>query len=234
MIKNGLIASVVFIIAMLALSVWAMPLLPIDGQFATHWNINGEADDFSGRNTVLWLMPGIGFAMAVVFSILPSIDPRRKNLLRSGLPYQIAWIGMLCILALAHAMMVLNATKIVNLVDITTGPDLLRWMAVFAGVFVTALGAVMGKIRPNWFMGVRTPWTLSSDLAWDKTHRFTGWLFMLTGLVTVAAALVLIPRWAMTILIVGMIGSGLLAVIYSYLVWKSDPARETLVPDSAD
>ncbi len=234
MIRKGQIASTILVIIMLGISVWAMPHLPVDGKFATHWNLQGQADRFGGRNMVLWFMPAIGFGMAVLFSILPLIDPRRKNLLRSSLPYLTVWIGTFLVLCFAHMMMVLNAAGAVDLADVSAGPGLLRWIAVFTGAFVAALGAVMGKMRPNWFMGVRTPWTLSSDLSWDKTHRVTGWLFMLTGIATLITALVMIPRWALVVLVVGSTGSVLYAIAYSFLVWKTDPARETLVPEEAD
>ncbi len=234
MIRKGLMASVALIILMLGLSLWAMPYLDPDGHYATHWNINGEADGFGGRNVVLWLMPGLTVVLAALLSVLPAIDPRRKNLLRSSSPYLIIWIGSFIVLTFAHFMMVLNAAQITDLADVSNGPGLLRWISVVVGAFIAVLGTVMGKIRPNWFMGVRTPWTLSSDLSWDKTHRLTGWLFMLTGLATVLAALVLIPRWALVILTGGITISVLSAVGYSFLVWKNDPARETLIPDEAD
>lgn len=234
MIKNGLVASGICIVGMLALSLWAMPQLPADGQFASHWNIKGEADGFSGRNTVLWLMPLLALGMTALMSLLPIIDPRRKNLLRSSLPYQIAWIGMMMILAFAHTMMVLNAAKIIDLTDVSNGPGMLRWIAVLTGLFVAALGAVMGKIRPNWFLGVRTPWTLSSDLSWDKTHRLTGWLFMFTGLATTLSALFAFPLLAFVLMVAGTVLSALCAITYSFFVWKNDPARETLVPESVE
>ncbi|PHS26986.1 MAG: hypothetical protein COA84_04860 [Robiginitomaculum sp.] len=234
MIRTGLIASALLIIVMLGLSLWAMPHLAGDGQFATHWNINGQVDGTSNRAVILWLMPGIAAGIAALIAILPRIDPRGRNLLRSSTAYLVIWIGALLILATGHAIMVLNATKMFDLADVSHGPGLLRWMSLLTGGLFTAMGAVMGKIRPNWFMGVRTPWTLSSDLSWDKTHRLAGWLFMLTGMATFFTALVLIPRWALVVLIGGIALTILIALPYSWLVWKNDPARETLVPEDAD
>ncbi len=234
MIRKGLLISTFLIVIMLGLSLWALPHLPADGRFASHWNINGVADGYSGRAMVLWFMPALGAGVALVLSLVPLIDPRRKNLLRSSLAYLVAWGGGLVVIAFAHAMMVLNAAERVDLADISHGPGLLRALALLIGAMTMALGAVLGKVRPNWFLGVRTPWTLSSDLSWDKTHRLAGWLFMLTGLATLATALVLIPRWAMLVLLGGTMGTALIAVVYSFLVWKGDPARETLVPESAD
>jgi immunity protein, SdpI family len=234
MIRKGLAASAILIVLMLALSLWAMPHLAPDGQFATHWNLNGQADRYGSRTMVLWFMPGLAIGLAALLAVFPFIDPRRKNLQRSSLPYLVSWIGAFVVLGFAHMMMVLNAAGSLNLADVSSGPGLLRWISILVGGFFALLGAVMGKIRPNWFIGVRTPWTLSSDLSWDKTHRLAGWLFMLTGLATVMTAWLMIPRWALVVLIGGTLVSGLVAVGYSFLVWKSDLARETLVPDDAD
>jgi len=140
---------------------------------------------------------------------------------------------VLVVLGFAHAMMVLNAAGAVHLAGVATGPALLRWVAVLAGAFMAALGAVMGKMRPNWFMGVRTPWTLSSDLSWDKTQRLAGWFLMLTGLATMVTAFALIPRWAPVVLVGGLGVSAPVVIVYSWMVWKNDPARETLTPDEA-
>ncbi len=233
MIRKGLTASAVLIALMLGISFWAMGQLPPDGQFAVHWNINGVADRYGSRTEILWLMPGLGAALAALFSIFPAIDPRGRNLLRSSLPYLVSWIGVFVVLAFVHAMMLLNAAGIITLAGVSGGSGLLRAVALLTGGLVIALGAVMGKIRPNWFLGVRTPWTLSSDLSWDKTHRLTGWLFVLTGLATLVAALVLDPHWALVVLVAGLSGSVLFAVVFSWRVWKADPARETLVPEDA-
>jgi uncharacterized membrane protein len=94
---------------------------------------------------------------------------------------------------------------------------------VFGGLFV-ALGAVMGKVRPNWFVGIRTPWTLSSKESWVKTHRVGGWIFLLVGLVfVVSSQLPAAPGLVLSFgtLIVGVAWT----VVYSYLVWQKDPVR---------
>jgi uncharacterized membrane protein len=92
------------------------------------------------------------------------------------------------------------------------------------GALFIVLGNFMGKIRPNWFVGVRTPWTLSSKLSWDKTHRLAGWLFVLMGALFVLLALV--PTgWmfavTMTIDAICLIWM----IVYSYLVYRRDPHR---------
>ena len=90
------------------------------------------------------------------------------------------------------------------------------------------IGNVLGKVRSNFVFGVRTPWTLSSDLAWNKTHRLVGRLFVLLGLAMIVVGLVG-GTTAFFVLLLGGIGVVLfVAFAYSYRVWKSDPDRLTV------
>ena len=91
------------------------------------------------------------------------------------------------------------------------------------GLFVV-LGNLLGKVRPNWFVGIRTPWTLSSKLAWDRTHRAGGWVFVLLGVLTMATA-VLHAGWALRVLGVAGVASLLGLVVYSYVLWRRDPEK---------
>jgi len=169
--------------------------------------------------------------IALLLAIVPQLDPRKRNLLRSAMPYLVAWIGNLLVLVFAHFMIILSATKTINIADVGGGSGMIKALIIVLGGFFAALGAVMGKIRPNWFMGIRTPWTLSSDLSWDKTHRLTGWMFLSTGLLSIISAFIMPPNIAMGVLITGSLATPLIAVIYSWYVWKNDPVRETLVPE---
>jgi len=88
------------------------------------------------------------------------------------------------------------------------------------------LGNVMGKIRPNWFVGVRTPWTLSSKTSWTKTHRLAGWLFIGMGLLAFAWALVQ-TTWMFVAMMAVDVACAVLIVVYSYLVYRTDPLRSS-------
>jgi len=89
---------------------------------------------------------------------------------------------------------------------------------------VVIFGVVMAKIRPNWFVGIRTPWTLTSQESWTRTHRVGGWLFIVMGLWTLLLA-VERTAWALAVwvIILGATVVGLFA--YSYLVWRADPRK---------
>ena len=86
------------------------------------------------------------------------------------------------------------------------------------------IGNCLGKVRPSWFVGIRTPWTLSSKLAWTKTHRIGGWLFVVVG-VGILIAAVVHSAWAIPIGLVSIVASSLGLVVYSWFVWRTDPDR---------
>ena len=100
-----------------------------------------------------------------------------------------------------------------------------QWIAIAVGALFVLLGNFMGKSRANWFAGFRTPWTLSSDYSWQKTHRMTGWMFVLTGVTTILAAILSTPLAAFLAMIVGTVGTIVLGAVLSYVFWKNDPER---------
>jgi len=128
-------------------------------------------------------------------------------------------------MAAAQALVTVAATGLIS-TDFSEGPMVRIIAGVVAGLFI-AIGNVLGKARPNWFVGVRTPWTLSSDYSWDKTHRLTGRLFVLAGLVSIIAALFAPMPWVFITLLGTVLGATLISVVMSFVWWKRDPVRET-------
>jgi uncharacterized membrane protein len=92
------------------------------------------------------------------------------------------------------------------------------------GIFITALGLMLPKVHPNWFVGIRTPWTLTSDLSWQRTHKVGGVLFVALGLLMIVTTL-LAPTTAIWVLVIAAVGVTIFLFAYSYLVWKEDPSK---------
>ena len=97
-------------------------------------------------------------------------------------------------------------------------------MLLSMGVVFLVLGAVLGKVRPNWFVGVRTPWTLSSKLSWTHSQRAGGWMFVGLGLATFPAAFLPGP-WNLAVVLGGALLATAWLLLYSYFVWGRDPDR---------
>jgi uncharacterized membrane protein len=190
-------------------SLWAYSRLP--GEVATHWGIDGRPDGWSSPGTAAVLMPTIGLVLALVFLVLPRIDPRREGYRAPGNPYWVLANAILVLLALIHVVMLgyalgwaVNATKV----------------AIGAvGVLFALLGYLMPKMQPSWFVGIRTPWTLSDDEVWVRTHRMGGKLFLVAGALIVAAAL-LGGNWWMVGAFLVAVGIALVPVVYSWWLWR--------------
>lgn len=102
--------------------------------------------------------------------------------------------------------------------------DMARVSSLLLGALFIALGGMLGKVRPNWFVGVRTPWTLSSKLAWTRTNRLGGWLLIGEGAILIVAGL-LVGRWALAAALPTIGGGTVWLTIYSYRVWRDDPDK---------
>ena len=101
-------------------------------------------------------------------------------------------------------------------------------MAVIAplllGGLLVLIGNLMGKLRPNWFVGIRTPWTLSSKASWTRTHRLGGWLLIVSGLLVMSCAVVRRPGYLLGVAIV-CVAFLVSLIVHSYVVWKHDPDK---------
>lgn len=210
------VSAGVFVLTLL-MAVYAWVVLPPEAQVPIHWNAAGEIDGYASKTVGLLLIPLLTLFLAGLFAVVPRIDPRGDNILRSWEAYRIIWIGMLLLMVLIQAVTVLAAFgRPINAAFLITAG---------IGVMFIFLGNSMGKIRPNYMFGVRTPWTLASEVSWNKTHRLAGWLFVGLGLVMIAgAALGEDDFWVWTMM-AGIVVMLVAVFGYSYWVWKNDPDR---------
>ncbi len=229
--KRELILSGLFIA--LALVLAGLGWLGTDAttQIPVHWGIDGQPDRYGGRLEAFFLLPAIMAGLSVLFAILPSIDPRGRNLERSRIVLQTVWMGVLALLLLVQTILVGLGLSWIEPADETLVPTLIL---TAVGALYVLLGNVLGKARPNWFVGIRTPWTLSSDLSWDKTHRLTGRLMVASGLVMMAGVWFLSAERQIGLVIATALIPAATGMVVSYLVWRSDPARQTATPDDVD
>jgi uncharacterized membrane protein len=217
-VRPMLIYSAVVVGLMLALSAWAWTQLPADASIPIHWGIDGQANGYAPKLIGLLLLPAITIGIAALFAVIPRVEPRRANLERSSTAYRATWIGVVTLLGVIQAAIIAAALGATFEVD--------RVVLVGVGALFIVIGNYLPKVRPNYMMGIRTPWTLTSDVSWQKTHRLGGRLFVLEGLAFLVLGLVgASPQW-MVVAIVGAVVI-LVAVLfaYSYQVWKVDPEK---------
>ena len=218
-IRLPLIVSLLIVAAMAGLSAWAWSLIPDAARIAVHFDANGAANGFADKQHALVILPAMAAGVIVLLGAIPYIEPRRFNLSASAKLYKAGWIGGIAILALAHTTIVLKALHV--------GVDIPRTALPATAVLFMVIGNYLGKTRSNFFAGIRTPWTLSSDYSWEKTHRLTGRLFMLAGAATLAASFALPVKIAAEIMIAGILAATAVGVIASYVYWRRDPDRSS-------
>jgi len=216
--RNLTIVSAIGIGAMVVLGAWAWLGLPADAQVPIHWGADGQPNGYAPKTIGLFLVPLITAGVAAVFWVIPVVEPRRANFEKSGKPYGAIWLGTVCLMAVIQVLVV----------AVALGAEVDTTLVVLVGVgaLFVVIGNYLPKVRSNYLMGIRTPWTLTSDLSWDRTHRVGGRLFVIEGIAFILLGLL---RPGATVLLVTLVGGIAVMLVfvfaYSYRVWKSDPAK---------
>ena len=203
--------GLVIVIIGVAISIWAYPQLP--PTVATHWNFRGQPDGFSSRLLAVSIMPLVTLAITGVFNVLPRLDPRHENYSKFLGTYWIFANAVIVFMLVAHALVIATGLGYSVRID--------RLMPIGIGVLFIVLGNYLTRVEPNWFVGIRTPWTLSSDTVWRKTHRTGGWLMVIGGFIVMACAF--LPYGAfLPLLISALLLVAVVPIVQSYVLWKRE------------
>ncbi|MGB1250153.1 MAG: SdpI family protein [Candidatus Promineifilaceae bacterium] len=214
-LRGMYIFSAVTLIILFLLSFYAWGQLPADAQIPVHFDASGEPDRYGGKLEGLFLLPAIVSLTVLLLACVPQIQPRKSNLIDSQKAYKAIWGSVLVLFIVVHATVIAAVLGTpINIVPV---------VPVAVGALFVVLGNYMGKTRSNWVMGIRTPWTLESELAWDKTHRLGGKLFVVLGLLFMVSAIVITGELWAYLIVVGSLGITAFLTVYSYMVWKTDP-----------
>lgn len=182
-----------------------------------HWNAAGEVDRYGSRFEGAVLLPLVILGMALLIPALPRLDPRGANYEKFRPTYHLVMNATLTFMLAIHLVALGTALGIALPME--------RLMPVGVGVLLIVLGNALPRARPNWMFGIRTPWTLSNDRAWERTHRVGGYLMVAAGVVVLLSAFV-VPVPMMTWLLIGaVVVASLGSVVYSYVAWRQETRR---------
>ena len=198
---------------------WPPPRVPM------HWDIKGEVNRYgTGKEGALLLLflPCLSLFVTGLIRFVTRQGPRLE-----GLAATPRLLGAVFIFV---PLLLTGVTAMVGSMTLSGAPFAasawrLRAIFVAAGLLIGVLGNFLGKTRRNWYIGVRTPWSLSSDAAWAKSNRLAGRLMVATGIVTILLALFGPPFSAAIALVAGSAIMGASAVYVSWAVWRDDPNR---------
>ena len=177
--------------------------------YAIHWNAQGEADGAGGAFEALYLLPVMILGTAALILALPRLDPMRTA--RLNYPMLNSFVLLMALfLAYLHGLtLAWNLGYRFNMNQLLT-PAM--------GLMFLYIGVLIEKAQPNWFVGIRTPWTLSNTQVWEKTHQLGGKLFKLSGLLALLG--IVFPAAAIWLLLIPVLLASVVTILYSYLVFR--------------
>ena len=204
-----------FLVAIAAVaSIIVYPKLP--DRVPTHFDIRGNPNAFGPRWVPTVIFPVLILLLWGLLRGLPKIDPRRANYARMQDTYDLVVNVVLTMVTALH-LLVLAGTM-------GSHVPFVRLMPAVIGLAFVVIGNLLPRAKSNWWFGIRTPWTLSNDRVWERTHRVGGYIMTATGILAILTALIPSPA-ALFVLVVIALGLSLGLIAYSYFVWKQETAK---------
>lgn len=183
-------------------------------QVPIHWNFQGVADNYGSAALGAFFLPALMVLLYAFFLVLPLFDPRRERYSEFASAYHL--MKDVILFALFFIFLIAGLAGLGYPVDISF------WVPLMIGVLFVALGAIMRQVKSNWFMGIRTPWTLSSETVWQKTHQLAGKVMALSGVLIAATIFVDSSVFKMSLLAIAILIVALGLPLYSYIIFRQE------------
>lgn len=215
------IIAALLTLAAWALAAWLYTSLP--QRVPIHWNMEGKVDGWGDKSWATFLMPTTMTGMLVLFFFLPSLSPKHFEVDSFRSTYLYIMVLVTGLFAYMNGVILLATWQ-----EVREAPKFMDiGRALIGGIFLffAFLGNVMGKVRKNFYIGIRVPWTLASDRVWNDTHRLAAWLMVAVGVI----GFLLVLAGVSPIVALGLlIGSMLIPAVYSFIHYKSLERRGAL------
>jgi len=182
-------------------------------QMASHWNERGQVDGYMSRFWGAFMMPLVVLGMLVVFLIIPNIDPLKANIAKFRGQFNTFITLIVAFMTYVHILSMLWNLGYDQFNMGTAMMPALGLVFIFAGI-------MMRKAKRNFFIGIRTPWTLSSDHVWDEIHRIGAILFIASGIIAMLG--IFFGNYAIWLVLVPVMGSTIFLLVYSYVLYQRE------------
>jgi uncharacterized membrane protein len=211
------IFSLLLIVLSFVLSFYFYSHFPM--QVPTHWGFNGRVDGYSSRGFAAFFFPFLNLGMFLILTFIPLIDPHRNRYEEFKNAYSVFKVAIILFLTIVYGLVSFNGLGYAINISVV--------IPAMTGLLFLVMGSYLRKIKMNWFIGFRNPWTLSNEVVWDKTHLLAGKLFMLGGILMIITAFMsgsahLFSIVALLVLIV------VIPMIYSFVLYRKIKAQEKL------
>ncbi len=200
----------VFIIsgAMVLINIFSYFFLP--EKVAIHWNLQGKADGFLNKLSGNFLFLGLFLFFAFIFWLIPKIDPLKNNIKKFIKEYNLIFLYLLVFLFLVYLYFLTW--------NLGLKFDIRVFISIIFGLLYIAIGKSLKNVKRNWFIGIRTPWTLSNNLVWQKTHHQGARIFKIIGFLSFLG--MFFKELTVYLVIFLPILAGVYLVFYSYFLYK--------------
>lgn len=202
--------AVSLIIASVIAGVLVYPYLP--DMVPSHWNVQGQVDRYSSRFWGAFGIPLMAAGIYLLMILVPRIDPRRESYARFRGAYWFLKLGLAAFSVWMYVVILMNSMGCPMPVD--------RAVGTAVGLLIMVVGNFMGQFRHNYFVGIKTPWTLASEEVWQKTHRFASRIWVGSGLATALAGVFLGGPAAFLITMAAIGVAVLVPVVYAYFLYR--------------
>lgn len=206
----------ILVIALVAIAVIAGVILwnQLPDQMASHWNVKDQADDYMPKFWGVFLMPIISLGMLALFLVIPNIDPLKANIAEFRNIFNLFILLIVVFMLYVHGL-----TLAWNMGNQSF--KMSAAMLPFLGVLFIFIGYMLRQAKRNFFIGIRTPWTLSSDTVWNKTHQLGSVLFMVSGAFAFIGSFLggMLAFW---LLFVPLMCSVVFLILYSYILYRNE------------
>jgi uncharacterized membrane protein len=208
MTSKRTLAGLALVLVTAVVSIVFAPELP--ETMAAHWSASGTADGSMDRTTVLVGGPALVLGIVVLFELVPRIDPLGSNVGEFQSAYDAVAVLTAGFLAYTYGLVIAW--------NLGSEFDIIAALAPAMAVLYIGIGFLVERAERNWFVGVRTPWTLSSEQVWRDTHDLSATLFKLTGVLALGA--LVLPEYAISFIVVPAVTVSLVATVYSYIRYR--------------
>ena len=202
--------AILVLIIMLLAGVIIYPYLP--EKVPIHWNAAGQVDNYGSRPFGAFMLPFLTVGLYILMLVLPLVDPRRENYFKFLGAYRVIRLALVLFMAVLYGIVLTAALGYYVPMD--------RVMPVLLGLLFLLIGNYLPRVRYNYFVGIRTPWTLANEEVWRRTHRLAGIAYVLAGVISILTAFLARGAIAFTIVITAIILASVLSIIYSLVIFQ--------------
>ena len=177
----------------------------------THWNASGEIDGYGSKNTLLIIPFMLPVLVYIIMTIAPKIDPKNKIAIMGKKYEQLKFFLVLFMSVLALFIIYSSKTQSFS------SPNIIY---ILLGLLFAGLGNFMKTVKPNYFIGIKTPWTLENETVWKKTHLLGGKIWFVGGLLIVCMSLIFTAQTAATLFVIIAVLITIIPLVHSYIEFK--------------